>query len=133
MMTPSLSDAHADSLVTDAVTITKVDPAWQDAAGHAVAFLRHSGQPVGADALPIYRERVKVLAERFCSQHVPVRLEIVRAAVSGRPYVKDLIRAATPQRDARCIPRCRWQWATATVLRCQRCGRIKKSGWDDEY
>ena len=28
---------------------------------------------------------------------------------------------------ARCLPRCRWTWATPTVMRCMRCGRLKRA------
>jgi hypothetical protein len=123
-MTLSLSNEVRHSVVTDPVTITRVDPAWTGANGNAIGFLKHSDQACGAGAIPIYRERVKAMAETYCRQHTLVHLEIA-TAVSGRSYVRDIARAAEVYTGS-CLTH-RWDWLTPMVLKCRRCGFLKRS------
>jgi hypothetical protein len=120
----SLSNTVGHSMVTEAVTITKVDPGWKHAHGHAVAFLQHSGQPCGAAALPIYRVPVKTSAEQYCRDQTVVHLQIVTAAVSGRAYVKDIARAVVTETGC---ARHHWDWVRPMIRKCRRCGFVERA------
>lgn len=73
------------------VLITKVEPGW--AGAKAKGFVRHSGLAEGADALPVYSDSVMKVAEAYCQDAQPCRVEVT-VPNSGKTYLRGIVRVA---------------------------------------
>jgi phage recombination protein Bet len=60
--------------------------------GKVKAYLRHSGQAIAEEGLPIFREDIVALAEQLCQDRVPVVVNVKASGTSGKPYVVGLTR-----------------------------------------
>jgi hypothetical protein len=60
--------------------------------GKVKAYLRHSGQGIAEEGLPIFREDIVALAEQLCQDRVPVVVNVKASGTSGKPYVVGLTR-----------------------------------------
>jgi len=73
------------------VLIVKVEAGWSG--GKAKGFVRHSGLAEGAEALAVYSDSVMKIAEAYCQDAQPCRLDLTVPA-SGKPYLRGIARVA---------------------------------------